>query len=369
MDPVETTISRRRQIQRSLLKWFSIARRDLPWRRDRDPYRIWVSEIMLQQTQVSTVAPFFERFLQAFPTVSQLAAADEQDVLRLWEGLGYYRRARNLHRAARLLVEDHGGKVPEDPAKLCTLPGIGRYTLGAILSQAFDQRLPILETNSERVLCRLFGRTDDPKRGPGRRWLWTMAETLLPSRQTGEFNQALMELGALICTPSAPRCGDCPLAKVCEARRLGIQEAIPPRAPAPEPVDVQEVAAVVRRGGRLLLVQRPDHGRWAGLWEFPHTALQPRETHDDGARRLLIEWIGVEARLGTELLTLRHSVNHHRITLVCLEAEYRSGRFSSRFYRQGKWVRPGQLSTYPVSAPQRRLAQTLTKQARQARLF
>ncbi len=219
---VEQTTVERRKIRLALLRWFARAHRDLPWRRDRDPYRIWVSEIMLQQTQVSTVIPFFERFLQTFPTLGDLAAANEQAVLRLWEGLGYYRRARNLHRAARLIVGEHAGRFPEDPAIASTLPGIGRYTLGAILSQAFDQRLPILETNSERVLCRLFGRTGDPKRGEERRWLWDMAEALLPAKRAGEFNQALMELGALVCSPAAPRCSECPLRAVCRARRLGI---------------------------------------------------------------------------------------------------------------------------------------------------
>jgi A/G-specific adenine glycosylase len=361
--------SLRRKFQRQLLAWFSRVRRDLPWRRDRDPYRIWVSEIMLQQTQVSTVIPYFERFLQAFPTIGNLAAADEQDVLRLWEGLGYYRRARNLHRAARIIAADHDGQMPRDPAALAALPGIGRYTVGAILSQAFDERLPILETNSERVLCRLFGRTDDPKRGPGRRWLWEMAETLLPSGRTGEFNQALMELGALVCSPVAPQCDECPLVKNCEAHRLGIEEEIPLRPAGPEAVVVQEAAVVVRRGRRLLLAQRPAEGRWASLWEFPHTTLEPRETHDAAAARLVAELIGIQADIGSELLTLRHSVTHYRITLVCFEGRYRSGRFRSPFYCQGKWVEANQLDAYPVSSPQRRLARGLTQQARQQQLF
>jgi A/G-specific adenine glycosylase len=164
-----------------------------------------VSEIMLQQTQVATVIPYFRRFLEAFPSLETLAAAREQDVLRLWEGMGYYRRARDLHRAAQRVVAEYAGRLPEEPALLRTLPGIGRYTAGAILSQAFDRRLPILEANSQRVLCRLFGRRDDPRRGPGRRWLWEVAEALLPVRRVGDFNQALMELGALLCTPAAPR--------------------------------------------------------------------------------------------------------------------------------------------------------------------
>jgi A/G-specific adenine glycosylase len=190
-----------RTIRRRLLAWFARHQRDLPWRANRDPYRIWVSEVMLQQTQVSTVIPYFKRFLEAFPTLIDLAEADEQDVLRLWEGLGYYRRARDLHRAARSLAAEFDGRIPDDPEAWQALPGVGRYILGAVLSQAFDRRLPIVETNSQRVLCRLFGQRADPRRGPGRHWLWQVAERLLPMRRVGEFNQALMELGALICAP------------------------------------------------------------------------------------------------------------------------------------------------------------------------
>jgi A/G-specific adenine glycosylase len=352
-----------------LLDWFSRSRRDLPWRQDRDPYRIWVSEIMLQQTQVATVIPYFNRFLKAFPSVAALAAADLQDVLRLWEGLGYYRRARDLHRAARQIVLEYGSRIPDDRATLQTLPGIGRYTMGAILSQAFDQRLPILEANSQRVLSRLFGRADDPRSGQARDWLWKAAEALLPARQAGEFNQALMELGALVCFPVAPECSACPLTKLCVARRLGLQAEIPRLARTPEAILVQEAAVVVRRGAQVLLVQRSAQGRWAGLWEFPHAPLAQGEGHEEAAARLLADLTGIEAVIGAELLTLRHSVTHHRITLVCFQAAYRAGRFRSGSYQQGRWLRLGQLADYPVSAPQRRLALELLQPARQQRLF
>jgi A/G-specific adenine glycosylase len=358
-----------RSIRRPLLSWYRRSRRDLPWRRDRDPYRIWVSEIMLQQTQVATVIPYFERFLAAFPSVADLAAAHEQAVLRLWEGLGYYRRARDLHRAARQVVMEFGGRIPETPETLQTLPGIGRYTMGAILSQAFDQRHPILEANSQRLLSRLFGRTEDPRRGAGRRWLWEAAETLLPERQVGEFNQALMELGALVCTPTAPQCPVCPLASWCEARRLGIQEEIPRFPGAPKVLLIQEAAVVVRRGAHVLLVQRPEQGRWAGLWEFPHAPLNERESHDAAAARLVRELVAIEVEMGPEFLTLRHSVTRHRITLVCFEASYRTGSFQSQFYRQGRWIDPRELAAFPVSAPQRRLARALLKPERQHNLF
>jgi A/G-specific adenine glycosylase len=354
---------------RRLNPWFRRHQRDLPWRRDRDPYRIWVSEVMLQQTQVATVIPYFERFLRDFPTLADLASAEEQDVLRLWEGLGYYRRARDLHRAARVLVAHHEGKFPDDPAVLGTLPGLGRYTCNAVLSQAFDRRLPILEANSQRVLSRLFGRTVDPRQGAARRWLWQTAEDILPQREVGAFNQALMELGALVCTPTTPRCSECPLAARCLARKLGQQESIPARSRPPEIQLVQEAAVVVRRGAEVLLVQRPPEGRWAGLWEFPHGPLLDGESHESAASRLVRELTGVQAKLRAELLTIRHGITRYRISLTCFEGEHVRGSFQSRFYVAGRWLSLAALAAYPVSSPQRRLAHFLLAPNRQRRLF
>jgi A/G-specific adenine glycosylase len=356
--------------RRALLAWYRRHRRDLPWRRDRDPYRIWVSEVMLQQTTVAAVVPYFERFLAAFPTLTDLAAADEQAVLKLWEGLGYYRRARHLHRAARQLVADHGGKIPNDPGVWRDLPGVGRYILGAVLSQAFDRRLPVVEANIVRVLCRLYGQTGDPSRGVVRRWLWERADELLPRKRVGDFNQALMELGALVCTPANPRCGECPLADNCAARQRGLQAVIPRKGAPSAPTEVREVAVVVRRGPRVLLAQRPaDAGRWQNMWEFPRGELGPGEGYDAAAARLLAPLTGVEAALGPELLTVRHGVTRFRITLVALEAEYRRGEFASPFYARGAWLRPAELAGYPVSAPQRRLAEAVAARTRQRRLF
>jgi A/G-specific adenine glycosylase len=314
---------------------------------------------MLQQTQAATVVPYYRRFLAAFPTLADLAAAKEQDVFRLWEGLGYYRRARNLHQAAKQIVSTHGGRFPRNPAAALKLPGLGRYMTGAILSQAFDFRLPILEANSRRVLCRLFAVRDDPTRGLTRNRLWQLAEALLPRTRVGDFNQALMELGALICAQRDPRCGECPLSKDCAASRLGIQSEIPVRPKRASGVDVREAAIVVRRGGRVLLVQRPDNGRWAGLWEFPHGPLEKGESLASGAVRLVTHLTFLRVRLGAELLTVRHSVTHHRITLTCFEASYLSGSFRSDLYPRGKWIHPARLGDYPVSSPQRRLARAL----------
>jgi A/G-specific adenine glycosylase len=327
-DPLAPAL--RRRVRQRLLSWFRKTRRDLPWRRDRDAYRIWVSEVMLQQTTVTAVIPYFERFLSQFPTLADLARASEQDVLRLWEGLGYYRRARDLHRAARLLAEGHASAIPNDPEVLRRLPGFGRYTLGAVLSQAFDRRLPIVEANSLRVLCRLFGSRDDPRRGPGQRWLWQTAEELLPQTHVGDFNQALMELGALVCTPIAPQCARCPLADVCVAHRLGLQEQIPTKPESPQTTEVHESAIVLRRGDEVFLAQRPETAsRWANLWEFPHGPLTPGETHEQAAQRLVLELTGMKAALGSELLRLRHGVTRFRITMVCFEATYLGGQYQS----------------------------------------
>ena len=251
-------------LQRRLLSWFRKNARPLPWRADRDPYRIWISEVMLQQTQVATVIPYFERFLMRFPTLAALAQSDEQEVLRFWEGLGYYRRARVLWRAAKILHENHHVTIPDDPDLVRSLPGFGRYTANAVLSQAFDRRLPIVEANSRRVLCRLFGVEQAPKESAVQELLWQHAESLLPNKGVGDFNQALMELGALVCTPANPSCGDCPLAGVCRANLQGRQDQIPLRAKPVAVTQIEEVAVIVRKKDRLLLVQRPMRGAGPG---------------------------------------------------------------------------------------------------------
>jgi A/G-specific adenine glycosylase len=355
-------------VRRRLLTWFDRNRRDLPWRRSRDPYHIWISEIMLQQTQVATVIPYFQRFLAAFPTVHALAAADEQQVLRLWEGLGYYRRARSLHQAARQLVANHDGHLPDDPDIWRDLPGIGRYTLGAILSQAFDRRLPILEANSLRVLCRLFAIREAPRENATQKRLWDLAAAILPTQRVGDFNQAMMELGALVCTTTEPACGHCPFEGRCEAARQGIQHQLPLQAYVKETEKVREVAVIVHRGAKVLVAQRPDQGRWANLWEFPHDAVRPSETHEAAALRMLQELTSLSTDLGAELTTLTHVVTRFHITLVCLEGVYRAGRFRSAHYREGRWLQPTQLAEVPFSAPQRRLAQLLVT-TQQPRLF
>lgn len=256
-------------VGRDLLKWYRRHRRDLPWRRSRDPYAVWLSEMMLQQTQVATVIPYYQRFLGAFPTVHSLAAAPLERVLALWAGLGYYARARNLHAAAIQVVTRHGGKFPDTVAGLLSLPGIGRYTAGAIASIAFDRRAPIVDGNVARVLARLFLIRTPIKTPATQKRLWSLAESLLPARACGDFNQALMELGATVCTPGSPRCESCPLQRTCAARAANIVGQIPRRARPPALRRMHVVVAALHDADRYLFERRPDNGLWGGLWQWP----------------------------------------------------------------------------------------------------
>lgn len=359
-------------VRKKLLNWFDRERRELPWRADRDAYRIWVSEVMLQQTTVAAVVPYFTRFLAAFPTVHALADADEQDVLKLWEGLGYYRRARHLHAAAKRVVADHGGQLPDDPDVWADLPGVGRYILGAVLSQAFDRKVPIVEANSLRVLARLFGYRGDPREGEGKNWVWAAAEATLPDARVGDFNQGLMELGALICTPNAPQCGQCPLESNCVANRDELQEQIPPRKKLKAVTEVSEVGVVIRNRGNVLLCRRPaDASRWQNMWEVPHAVRHEGEDLATAAVRVAKELTGLDVEVGEDLLTIRHGVTRYAITMACVEATVRggSGAFATGFYAEGRWVGLDELTDYPVSSPQRKLMTELSNPDRQRRLF
>ena len=254
-----------RSFRRKLRAWYDQNARELPWRGTRDPYAVWLSEIMLQQTQVETVKPFFQRFLAALPTIRALAQADERQVLRLWEGLGYYRRARQLHQAARQIVANHDGRFPADPQSVEQLPGIGRYTAGAILSISFDQRRPILEANTVRLFSRLLAYDSQTTSAAGQKLLWAAAEAVLPVHDVGRFNQALMELGSRICRSRAPACDLCPAAGLCHAQQRGMQNEIPRPKPRTQFEEVAEAAVLVRRRGRVLVIQWPEGRRWAGL--------------------------------------------------------------------------------------------------------
>jgi A/G-specific adenine glycosylase len=299
-----------------LLAWYADNRRDLPWRRTRDPYHIWIAEVMLQQTQVATVVPYYERFMERFPTVEILATASLDDVLKLWEGLGYYARARHLHAAALRVISEFNGRIPDTMEELLSLPGIGRYTAGALLSIAGNQDVPAPDGNARRVLCRVFAIGEDVTRGPGQRRLWNLAESLLPRGRAGDFNQALMDLGATVCIPRAPFCGDCPLSNECQAHRLGQEVQFPIRRPR-RPLPHYEVAAGIiwNGGGKFLIAQRLPEGLLGGLWEFPGGKREPDETLEECLQRELSEELAINVVVGSPLTVVQHTYTHFRITM------------------------------------------------------
>jgi A/G-specific adenine glycosylase len=257
-----------------LVRWYKLRKRDLPWRKTRDPYAIWVSEVMLQQTQVKTVLGYYERWMQRFPTLTALAQAEDADVLHAWQGLGYYSRARRLLSGARAVAERHGGELPRDVQALLDLPGIGPYSAGAIASIAFGLPEPLVDGNVVRVLCRLFALEGDPAKAPLKQRLWQLARKLVPLDAPSDFNQSLMELGATICTPTSPRCPECPLQRQCLGLAQGIERELPQLAKRKAPTEVSTAAAYVRRGDAVLLRQLPpDAPRWAGLWVLPFAEL------------------------------------------------------------------------------------------------
>ena len=352
----------KQQLRRRLLSWYAKHQRDLPWRRSKNAYRVWVSEVMLQQTQVATVKDYFRRFVKAFPTVKKLAAADEQEVLRLWEGLGYYRRARQLHAAAQAIVDDHNGRFPRDVETLQTLPGIGRYTAGAIVSIAFDQPAPILEANTIRLLSRLIAYREDPTKSAGQRLLWQTAEQLLPTKDVAQFNQALMELGSLVCTPVAPSCGQCPVAQQCAAYDLGLEGEIPISKRKLKFVDVHEAAVVVRKQSRILIRQCAAGERWAGLWDFPRFAIEnsgPLFVQDELAEKVCRQ-TGIQVKGASHLQTLKHGVTRYRITLDCYQAEYVAGRIHNTAEQKVRWIATRELAELPLSTTGRKLANLIT---------
>jgi len=352
-------------LRKRLLAWYAAHARDLPWRRTRDPYPIWVSEIMLQQTTVTAVIPYYERFLAAFPTVHALAAADVHDVLKLWEGLGYYSRGRNLHRAAQVIVNEHGGRFPDDVAGLQALPGIGRYTAGAIASFSRNVRAPIVEANTLRLYARLLGFAGDPRSSIGQALLWEFAEQLLPRRRCGRVNQALMELGATVCRPAEPDCAACPLSRDCLAFRDGTQAQIPAPKPRPVITQVVEAAIAVRKHGRYLLRQRGPDERWAGLWDFPRFEVSTGDHAVQDStplrRRLVAELAGLtglSAEIGDLITEIHHSVTRFRIRLLCFEATHQRGSIRSAD-AECRWVRPGEFGSLALSVSGRRLARLL----------
>ncbi|MBV9851227.1 MAG: A/G-specific adenine glycosylase [Armatimonadetes bacterium] len=357
----------------ALLAWYERNKRDLPWRRrQHDPYAVWVSEIMLQQTTVAAVIPFYDRWMARFPTVEVLAHAPLDDVLKHWAGLGYYARARNLHRGAQEVMAKYGGRVPSDPAQLLALPGIGRYTAGAILSIAFNQEAPILDANVIRVLSRVYAVTGDPKTSAATQAeLWRLAEEAIPGGRAGDFNQAMMELGALVCTAAAPRCSSCPVESLCAAKALGEPTAYPQFQGVKTWLDVEDVSIVIRDGQRrVLLAQRPPEASlWGGLWELPRATRQEGETLPQCAARAACEAVGLAVGPVTPFGSIKHVVANRRITLHGFTADAPPDAAPvavgcARFV----WEPPDSLKHYALATPQVRLLEKLAQEAVQGRL-
>ncbi|HTN77556.1 MAG TPA: A/G-specific adenine glycosylase [Pirellulaceae bacterium] len=349
----------KQQLQTRLLAWFSEHARDLPWRRTRDLYAIWISEIMLQQTQVVTVIDYFERFLRQFPTVRELATANEEVVLRYWEGLGYYRRARQLHAAAKQIVNEHQGEFPTTFAEVLALPGIGRYTAGAILSIGRDERLPILEANTIRVLSRLLAYRDDVYSTAGQKVLWQFAEEILPHEQVGFFNQSLMELGASLCTPREPSCLLCPVANLCPTRKAGQQASIPAPKQKTKYEELTEAVVTIRNRRGEVLVRRCQPGeRWAGLWDFPRVPLTSERELSTAIEQLT----GLAITLGERFTTIKHAVTRYRITLHGYAATHRS-KAALTTTDNSRWIKISELHELPLSVTGRKIGNLLSTTA------
>lgn len=344
-----------------LLRWFEQHARDLPWRRTRDPYAIWVAEIMLQQTQSDTVKPYYHRFLTRFPTVRHLARARLDSVLKVWEGLGYYSRARNLHQAAKEVVRNFDGRLPQTKQELLSLPGVGLYTAGAIASIAFGRDEPLVDGNVIRVLCRLFRIRQDPRSGAIRRKLWRLAETLLPAGRAGSFNQALMELGATVCLPRSPQCDICPLGRICSARKHGEQEKLPIRV-MKKPLPHHKVAvAVIYKNGRILIDKRKPDGLLGGLWEFPGGKVHKGESLEAALVREVREELGITVRILRPLATVKHSYSHFSVTLHAFECAYVSGTPTCRTCVDYKWAHPKQLKNFAFPAANKKIMAALNR--------
>jgi len=317
---------------------------------------VWVSEIMLQQTRVETVIPYFERWMNRFPSVQELAVASEQEVLSLWEGLGYYSRARNLHKAARIVVDKYSGELPQDLSALRKLPGIGRYTVGAIASMAFSLDVATLDGNLRRVFSRVFNVSEPADAPVGEKILWALAEKHLPKGHAGDYNQALMDLGATLCLSHNPACLDCPLRDLCKARALGLQEQRPVLKPKAKVPHYIVTAAILKRDGKVLIAKRPSKGLLGGMWEFPGGKVKRGETFETCLTREIREELGAEIHVGEAFGIYRHAYTHFRITLHAFLCELKDGEPRPVEAASLAWVVPAELGNYPMGKVDRQIA-------------
>jgi len=353
-------ITSKEKIQSKLLRWFEKNKRDLPWRKTRDPYAIWVSEIMLQQTQVPTVIPYYQNFLKSFPTIYHLAKSDLSKVLKVWEGLGYYSRARNLHHASQIVLTHFHEKIPETLKDLLGLPGIGRSTAGSILSFAFHKDAPILDGNAKRVLSRLFTVSSNPVKSKTEGLLWQISESLIPKGFSNPFNQALMDLGSMLCTPKEPECDRCPLRRFCKGRASGKPERFPAKKVKRTIPHIESVSAVIKKDGRVLLNQRPPAGLLGGLWEFPNWRNEGKQR--SRLRSRLRNTIKKEMEMNVEVKefigVFHQTYSHFKLTLHVFHCQHLNGKGN------GKWVPIRNLALYPLSRIHRRIAEMIVGEIR-----
>lgn len=353
--------------QNTLLAWFERHQRHLPWRMDRSPYKIWVSEVMLQQTRVDTVIPYFNRFLERFPTLLSLAEAPEDEVLKAWEGLGYYSRARNLQQAAREVCEKYGGKVPDKPEEISRLKGVGPYTAGAILSIAYQQPEPAVDGNVMRVLSRILMVEEDVQKATTRKKFEEAVRRIIAKHNPSFFNQALMELGALICTPKSPQCSVCPVASFCMAKKQGIQEQLPVKEKAKPPRKVDRIAGIIIRSknAEILINKRPDKGLLAGLWELPSCEIafadgteQDRKWQETLAG-FLYRHYGMKVEPSLQWMTVQHAFSHLHWNLRIYRCRL-DGEDPMLFPASAKWVKISELTNYAFPVPYGKVIQQIS---------
>ncbi|MGK5092192.1 A/G-specific adenine glycosylase [Deltaproteobacteria bacterium TL4] len=344
------------EFQHRLLSWFEQEQRPLPWRQKYDPYEIWISEIMLQQTQVRTVLPYYQRWMQVLPNLEAVAEASENVILKLWEGLGYYSRARNIHKTAKILVAQYQAQFPGEPHQLLELPGIGRYTAGAILSIAFNQKPPIVDGNVTRILCRIMDYRELPTSAPMQKRLWALAEAWIPEQQARWFNQAMMELGATLCYVNAPACLLCPVQLFCKAYHAQSTAQVPAKKTAKLLKPVIHVLAIVQQGNQILVDKRPATGLMGGLWEFPNFEITKEADLKQQLHELLYQQWQLSVTVLQQLPTFKHRYTTFKATQHCYLCQYHSQTKSAR---QGQWLTLEELSQLSFSAPQAKLMEHL----------
>jgi A/G-specific adenine glycosylase len=349
------TTSKKENIQTRLLRWFEKNGRNLLWRRTSDPYAIWVSEIMLQQTQVGTVTSYYQRFLKSFPTVHHLAKANLSKVLKVWEGLGYYSRGRNLHRASKIVLNHFHGKIPSNLRDLLCLPGIGRSSAGAILSFAYDKEAAILDGNAKRVLSRVFAVSGNPVGGKTEGLLWGISEFLIPKGRSNPFNQALMDLGSMLCTPKDPQCPHCPLRNLCRGYLSGKPESYPPRTIKKTIPHITAISAVIQRDGKVLLNRRPPKGLLGGLWEFPNWKIKTKKNLKRQLRENVKEGFELKVKVKSLLGTFQQTYSHFKLTLHFYQCQSSNPNKN----KNGKWILIKNLDQLAMPRIHRRIAEMI----------